>query len=196
MPVEPAFGQRLDLGGGGPDEVAADARFRHAEALTCHVDNLFIITSAHATDHAAEHGSGHGVGGLESRVGLQRDLAAAVGPPHAGTVDRQLLPGQGRDAPLVAIPRVRAVGLVLVPRPAQPGHLVLQEARGDQQAQLDGQTLQGVLHQGQQLVPIQGELDLAAGVLVLGSTLGRLSACVGPLGSHRLVSRRFLLHQG
>jgi hypothetical protein len=47
--------------------------------------------------------------------------------------------------------------------PAQPGHLVLQEAGGDQHAQCERQALQGVLHQAEQLVAIQGELDLAAG---------------------------------
>jgi hypothetical protein len=47
--------------------------------------------------------------------------------------------------------------------PAQPGHLVLQEAGGDQHAQLERQALQGVLHQAEQLVEIQGKLDLAAG---------------------------------
>jgi hypothetical protein len=46
--------------------------------------------------------------------------------------------------------------------PAQPGHLVLQEAGGDQHAQFERQALQGVLHQAEQLIAIQGELDLAA----------------------------------
>jgi hypothetical protein len=50
-----------------------------------------------------------------------------------------------------------------VASPAQPGHLVLQEARGDQHAQLERQALQGVLHEAEQLIAIQGELDLAAG---------------------------------
>jgi hypothetical protein len=55
------------------------------------------------------------------------------------------------------------VGLTLRAPPAQPGHLILQEARGDQHAQLEHQALQGVLHQAEQLIAIQGELDLAAG---------------------------------
>jgi hypothetical protein len=75
---------------------------------------------------------------------------------------------------------VRAVGLVLVPRSAQPGHLVLQEARSDQQTQLDGQTVEGVLHQGHQFIPIQGELHLSVGVVPLGSTFGRLSLVSDP----------------
>jgi hypothetical protein len=47
--------------------------------------------------------------------------------------------------------------------PAQPGHLVLQETRGDQHAQFERQALQGILHEAEQLIAIQGELDLAAG---------------------------------
>src|SRR5690242_21061282 len=50
-----------------------------------------IIPSAHATDHAAEHGLGHGLGVLQSGVGLQRDLAPAVGASHAGPCDSDLL---------------------------------------------------------------------------------------------------------
>jgi hypothetical protein len=55
------------------------------------------------------------------------------------------------------------VGLTLRAPPAQAGHLVLQEAGGDQHAQLARQALQGILHEAEQLVSIQGELDLAAG---------------------------------
>src|SRR5262249_7209423 len=69
--------------------------------------------------------------------------------------------------------------LVLVPRSAEPRYLVLQDVGSDQQTDLDSQALQRVLHQGQQLVPIQGELDLPAGVLVLGSALGRLRLASG-----------------
>jgi hypothetical protein len=47
--------------------------------------------------------------------------------------------------------------------PAQPGHLVLQEAGGDQHPQFERQALQGILHQAEQLIAIQGELDHAAG---------------------------------
>src|SRR5262249_62212766 len=90
------------------------------------------------------------------------------------------LPGEGPHAPLATIPRVRAARLVLVPRPAQTCPLVLQDVRSDQQTQFDGQTLQGVLHQGQQLVPIEGELHLLVGVLSLGSTLGQLSLVSDP----------------
>jgi len=145
--VETAFRQGLDLRRGGPDEVAADARFLDSEAVPGEVDNVCIIPSAHATDHAAKDGLGHGLGGLQSGVGLQRDLAAPVGAPHAGTGDGDLLAGQGRRTPLVAVPGVGPVGLTLMAWPAQPGHLVLQETRGDQDAQFERQALQGVLHQ-------------------------------------------------
>ena len=135
--VEAAFSQGLDLRGRGPDEVAADARFRDSEAVPCEIDNVGIITSAHAPGHSAKHGLGHGVGGLQSGVGLQRDLAAAVGASHAGTCDGHLLAGQGRRTLSVTVARVGAVGLTLMATPAQPGHLVLQEARGDQHAQFE-----------------------------------------------------------
>ena len=177
LAVEAAFGQGLDLGGGGPDEVAADAGLRHAEAVACEIDNLFIITSAHATDHAAEHGTGHGIGRLKPGVGLQRDLAATVGVPHPGTCDRHLLPSQGGYAPLMAVPGVRPLGLALVASPAQSGHLVLQETRGDQQTQFRGQRLQGILHQDQEFVSIQGELDSPAGCLGLGPDVSAQFAC-------------------
>jgi hypothetical protein len=58
-------------------------------------------------------------------------------------------------------------------RPAQPGHLVLQEARDDQHAEFECQALQGILHQAEQLVAIQGELDLAVGCPDGDSRLGR-----------------------
>src|SRR5262249_21092578 len=111
--AESAFSQGLDLRRGGPDEVAADARFLDSEAVPCEVDNIFIITSAHAADHAAKHGLGHGLGGLQPGVGLQRDLAAPVGAAHAGPRDGDLLASQGGRTPLVAVPRVGAVGLTL-----------------------------------------------------------------------------------
>jgi hypothetical protein len=98
-----------------------------------------------------------------TRRALHRDFAAPVGASHAGTRDGDLLAGQGRRAPLVAVPRVGPVGLTLMASSAQPGHLVLQEARGDQHAQFERQALRGILHQAEQLVPIQGELDHAAG---------------------------------
>ena len=64
-------------------------------------------------------------------------------------------------------------GLTLRAPPAQPGHLVLQETGGDQHAQFERQALQGVLHQAEQLIAIQGELDLAAGCLDGDRGLGR-----------------------
>jgi hypothetical protein len=56
----------------------------------------------------------------------------------------------------MAIPGMSPAGPALVTGPAQLGHLVLQEARGNQEPQLDGQALQGVLHQAEQFVPIRG----------------------------------------
>ena len=38
--VETAFRQGLDLRRGGPDEVAADARFLDSEAVPCEIDNI------------------------------------------------------------------------------------------------------------------------------------------------------------
>jgi hypothetical protein len=81
------------------------------------------------------------------------------------------------------------VGLTLRAPPAQPGHLVLQEAGGDQHAQFERQVLQGVLHEAEQLVAIQGELELAAGGHDEDSGLGRL-------GLVRVVSLRISLFQG
>jgi hypothetical protein len=74
----------------------------------------------------------------------------------------------------VAVPGVGPVGLTLMAPPAQPGHLVFQEARGDQHSQLESQALQGILHQAEKLVAIQGELDLAVGCPDGDSRLGRL----------------------
>ena len=73
----------------------------------------------------------------------------------------------------MAVPRVGPVGLTLMARPAQPGHLVLQEAGDDQHAQLERQALQGILHQAEQLIAIQGELDLAVGCPDGDSRLGQ-----------------------
>ena len=174
LAVEAPLGQGLHAGGRGPDELPADARLRHAEAVASHVDDLLVVAGAHAADHAAEHSLGHRFAGLEASVGLQGDLAAAVGPPHPGPVDRQLLAGERRDAPLAAVSGVRAVGPAFVPPAAEPRDLVLQDRGGDQQAQLDGQALQGVLHEGEQLVPIQRQLDLAAGIGPSGAMIGRL----------------------
>jgi hypothetical protein len=62
--------------------------------------------------------------------------------------------------------------------PAQPGHLVLQETGDDQHPQLERQALKGVLHQVEQLIEIQGELDFAAGGPGGDSRLGRLGLVV------------------
>jgi hypothetical protein len=74
---------------------------------------------------------------------------------------------------LVAISGVGRVGLTLIAPPAQPGHLVLQEAGGDQHAQFERQALQGILHKAEQRVAIRGELDYAAGGHDGDSRLGR-----------------------
>ena len=66
------------------------------------------------------------------------------------------------------------MGLTLIAPPAQPGHLVLQETGDDQHPQLERQALKGALHQFEQLIAIQGELDLAAGGPGGDSRLGRL----------------------
>jgi hypothetical protein len=58
-------------------------------------------------------------------------------------------------------------------RPAQPGHLVLQETGDDQHPQLERQALKGVLHQVEQLIAIQGDLDREAGGHDGDSRLGR-----------------------
>src|SRR5262249_62010382 len=84
------------------------------------------------------------------------------------------LASQGRRPPLVAIPGVGPVGLTLIAPPAQPGHLVLQETGDDQHPQPERQALKGVLHQVEQLIAIQGELELAAGGPGGDSRLGRL----------------------
>jgi hypothetical protein len=65
-----------------------------------------------------KHGLGHDPRGLQSGVGLQRDLAAAVGASHAGTGDRDLLASQCGRTPLVTVPRVGPVGLTLMAWPA------------------------------------------------------------------------------
>src|SRR6185312_12445398 len=105
-----------------------DAGFLNSEAVPCEVDHVGIITRAHATDHAAKDGLGHGVGGSQSGIGLQRDLAAPVGASHAGTGDGDLLASQGGRTRLVDVPRVGPAGLTLMAPPARPGYLVLQEA--------------------------------------------------------------------
>jgi hypothetical protein len=53
---------------------------------------------------------------------------------------------------------VGPAGLTLIAPPAQPGHLVLQEARGDQHPQFERQALQGIVRQVEQLIAIQREL--------------------------------------
>jgi hypothetical protein len=70
----------------------------------------------------------------------------------------------------MAIPRVKAPRLSLVALSAQSGHLVLQKAGGDQQAQLNGNCLQRILHQGQEFFPIQRQLNLSSCCLGLGPT--------------------------
>jgi hypothetical protein len=72
--------------------------------------------------------------------------------------------------------------------PAQPGHLVPQEAGGDQHVQLERQALQGVLHQAEQLIAIQGEMHLAGGH---DGDRG-----LGRLGFVRIVSLRIGSFQG
>jgi len=70
----------------------------------------------------------------------------------------------------MAIPRVSTLGLALVALAAQSGHLVRHQTEGDQKAQFSGKCLQGILHQGQELFPIQRQLDFPGGCLGLGPT--------------------------
>ena len=96
---------------------------------------------------------------------------------------------------MVAVPGVGPVGLTLMAWPAQPGHLVLQEAGDDQHAEFERQAFEGILHQAEQLIAVQGELDLAAGCLdgdrglggpgLVGSMLLRIGSFQG--GSSFLV---------
>jgi hypothetical protein len=127
-------------------------------------------------------------GGLEARVGLQRHFTPAVGVPNAGTLDGDLLAGEGGHASPAAVARVAAARLPLVAGAAEARDLVLQEAGGDQQAKLQGQVLQGVLHQLQEFVAIQGQLDVTiagAGLAFMGG-MGRVPL-VGA-GSVRVIS--------
>ena len=193
--VEPAFGQGLHFGGGGPDELAADARLLATpKPSRAEVDDLLIIPSAHATDHAAEHGLGHGVGGLESGVGLQRRprrrrRSAAPGDGRSAI----FWPARVADAPLVAVPGVGAVGLTLVARgrtagsPRPPGGW--RRPAGP------------VRRPGSPGSPASGRATRrdpgAAGSRGRGpmgaAELGRLRLVSSRAASHRLVSRRFLL---
>jgi hypothetical protein len=72
----------------------------------------------------------------------------------------QLLARERRHALLVAVTGMLARDLTLVPRSTEPGHFVLQDGRGDEQTQRDGQTVQRILHHSEQFIPIQRELDL------------------------------------
>ena len=66
--------------------------------------------------------------------------------------------------------------LPLVPGAAEAGDFVLQEGGGDQQAELQREALQRVLHQAKELVAIQGQLNLTitrAGLALMGG-MGRV----------------------
>jgi hypothetical protein len=92
--------------------------------------------------------------------------------PHPGTLDGDLLAGEGGHAALVAVARVGTVWLPLISRATEASDLVLQEAGGDQQAQLQRQALEGVLHQLQEFLAIQGQLDLTVAGAGLPSRCG------------------------
>jgi hypothetical protein len=77
--------------------------------------------------------------------------------------DGDLLAGQYRRTALMALPRVGSGGRTRMAPPTQPGHLILQENGAEQHAQFEHQALHSVLHQSEQLIAIQGELDLPAG---------------------------------
>jgi len=74
--------------------------------------------------------------------------------PHAWAFDGQLLASKRRYAPLVAVSGVLATGLSLVSLSAKPGHLVLENGGGNEQTKLNGQTVQGSLHDCEQFIPV------------------------------------------
>jgi hypothetical protein len=89
------------------------------------------------------------------RVGMSRAIERAGGRPHC-------LPAYSPDFNLIAQACVdRTVWLSLISGAAETVDLVLEQSRGDQQPELQGHALQGVLHQLEQLFPIQGQLDLS-----------------------------------
>ena len=126
------------------------------------------------------------------RVGLQRDLAAPVGAPHAGTGDGDLLTSQGGRTPLVAVPRVGAVGLTLVAPPAQPGHLVLQEAEATSMPSLIAKLSRESCIRPSNSSRSRGSWISQPEPRRTGRGWAG-SGLWGHVASHRLVSRRFLL---
>ena len=157
------LGQRLDVGRRGSYESSTDTRPSHAETFAGCIDDLLIIAGAHTADHAAKRCLRHGIVGLEAGIGLKWHFAAAISVPHARAFDGQLLAGKRRYAPLVAVSGVLPTGLSLVSLAAQPGDLVLENGGGNEHTKLNGQTVQGSLHDCEQFLPIQGELDFLAG---------------------------------
>jgi hypothetical protein len=54
----------------------------------------------------------------------------------------------------MTVPGALATGLSLVSLSAQPAHLVFQDGRSNEQAQLNGQTVRGILHDWKQFIPV------------------------------------------
>jgi hypothetical protein len=67
-----------------------------------------------------------------------------------------------------------AAGAALIAGAAEPRHLVLQQVRGDEQAQLDGQAIERVVHQGEQLIAVHAQLNLPVGGRRRGRAAGRV----------------------
>jgi hypothetical protein len=115
-----------------------------------------------------------------TRAVIRRVTLSAL--DRVGRRQHPLLADEGRNAPLVTVPVVSTLGLALVSSATQARDFVLREGGGDEQAQLNGQSLQGVLHQGEQLVAIQRQLDLSAGLRAPGNRAGRLLSRVLRVG--------------
>ncbi len=206
-PVEPAFGQRFHIGGGGPDEVAADAGLRHAKAVAgARIDLTRRRSPACSRPRTIRRKTKRRDAWRPATAAGRRSPAAAH-PAH-----RCAAPG-GRSIAIFWPARVAyapaggrtacgsAARPPLVSRAAGACDLILQQARGDQQAQLQGQTPSwGVTASAPGvLFAIQGQVDLPVreGTAWPADTdSGWPGFCESGVSSHRLASRRFLLSRG
>jgi hypothetical protein len=89
---------------------------------------------------------------LQQGIAAQRGLAAAITVADAGSLEGELLSGQGDVAALMAVAGVRAVGLPLVAGAAELRDLILQELHGHEQAEFGRQPVQALVHGGEGLV--------------------------------------------
>src|SRR3954465_1032486 len=163
------------------NELAADGRLRRrpGDLVDAAADRLTgprVAARRDAGQHPLEHHVGELVTGREVRIGVQLDLALAVGGPGARPADRHPAAPEHDLAALVAVADRGAVGIVSALRADDLVDLGFHDLVQHAQADTDAQRQQPFLRRAGQLTqrvlnPLRQPLDTASADYLVGDVI-------------------------